>query len=70
MSVYDKPVYDEDILLMSVYDKPVYDEDIFYELPKFMSKSPSPSVKFDNAAEDDGVVKKHLTASTIYQLAN
>ncbi|KAG6406016.1 hypothetical protein SASPL_133612 [Salvia splendens] len=28
MPVYDKPVYDEDIMLMPVYDKPVYDEDI------------------------------------------
>ncbi|KAG6387271.1 hypothetical protein SASPL_152458 [Salvia splendens] len=71
MPVYDKPVYDEDILSMSVnddksvydedilsmpvYDKPVYDEDIFYELPGLMSKSSPPSVKFDDAAEEEGV---------------
>ncbi|KAG6417532.1 hypothetical protein SASPL_119715 [Salvia splendens] len=55
MPVYDKPVCDEDILSMPVYDKPVYDEDIFYELPGLMSKSSPPSVKFDDAAEDEGV---------------
>ncbi|KAG6388696.1 hypothetical protein SASPL_150128 [Salvia splendens] len=55
MPVYDKPVYDEDILSMPTYDKPVYDEDIFYELPGLMSKSPPPPVKFDDAAEEEGV---------------
>ncbi|KAG6433137.1 hypothetical protein SASPL_104745 [Salvia splendens] len=55
ISVYDKPVYDEDILSMPVYDKPIYDEDIFYELPGLVSKSLPPSMKFDNAVEDEGV---------------
>ncbi|KAG6399521.1 hypothetical protein SASPL_141002 [Salvia splendens] len=70
MPVYDTPVYDEDIfyelseppknsknniLSMSVYDKPVYDGDIFYELLGLVSKSLPPSVKFDNAAEDEGI---------------
>ncbi|KAG6436703.1 hypothetical protein SASPL_101605 [Salvia splendens] len=55
MSVYDKHVYDEDILSMQVYDKPVCDEGIFNELPGEMSKSPPPSVKFDDAAEDEGM---------------
>ena len=44
------------IFSMPVYDTPVYDEDIFYELPGLASKSPSPSVKFDDVAEDEGVV--------------
>ena len=54
--VYDKPVYDEDILSMPVYDMPVYGEDIFNELPGLMSQSSPPSVKFDDATEDEGVV--------------
>lgn len=33
---------------MPVYDKPVYDEDIFDGLPGMKSKSPAPSVKFDD----------------------
>ncbi|XP_047976918.1 auxilin-related protein 2-like [Salvia hispanica] len=33
---------------MPVYDKPVYDEDIFDGLPGLKSKSPPPSVKFDD----------------------
>ncbi|KAG6423928.1 hypothetical protein SASPL_114336 [Salvia splendens] len=56
MPVYDEPVYDEDMLSMPVYDEPVYDEDMFYELPVLMSKSSPPSVKFDDVAEDEGVV--------------
>ncbi|KAG6414266.1 hypothetical protein SASPL_126984 [Salvia splendens] len=55
MPVYDKPVYDEDILSMPVYDKPVCDEDIFNELPGVTSESPSPSVKFDDTDEDEGM---------------
>ena len=56
MPVYDTPVHEDDIYSMPVYDKPVYDEDIFYELPGLMSKSSPPSVKFDDVAEDKGVV--------------
>ena len=66
MSVYDTPVYEEDILLMLVYDKPVYDKDILsmpmvYDKPVYnedillMSESSLPSVKFDDAAEDEGI---------------
>ncbi|XP_057772588.1 auxilin-related protein 2-like isoform X2 [Salvia miltiorrhiza] len=33
---------------MPVYDKPVYDDDIFDGLPGLKSKSPAPSVKFDD----------------------
>ncbi|KAG6387070.1 hypothetical protein SASPL_152252 [Salvia splendens] len=66
MSIYDTPVYDEDlfyelpeppknsnnnILSMLVYDKPVYNKDIL-----LMSESSHPSMKFDAAAEDEGVV--------------
>ncbi|KAG6430597.1 hypothetical protein SASPL_108667 [Salvia splendens] len=47
--------HDEDILSMPVYDKHVYDEDIFYELPGLTSKSSPPFVKFDDAAEYEGV---------------
>ncbi|KAG6414201.1 hypothetical protein SASPL_126919 [Salvia splendens] len=43
------------IFSMPVYDTHVYDEDILYELPGLMSKSMPPSVKFDGAAEDEGV---------------
>ncbi|KAG6424558.1 hypothetical protein SASPL_114976 [Salvia splendens] len=53
--VYDKAEYDEDILSMSVHDKPVYDEDVFNKLPGLMNNSPPPSVKFDYAVEDEGV---------------
>ncbi|KAG6436552.1 hypothetical protein SASPL_101453 [Salvia splendens] len=55
MPVYDKHVYDEDILSMPVYDTPVCDEDIFNEFLGMMSKFPPPSVKFDDAAEDEGM---------------
>ncbi|KAG6405559.1 hypothetical protein SASPL_133149 [Salvia splendens] len=56
MPVYDKPVYDKDILLMLVYNKPVYNDDIFYELSGLMSKSPSPSMKFDGCVKYEGFV--------------
>ncbi|KAG6414100.1 hypothetical protein SASPL_126818 [Salvia splendens] len=56
MPEYAMPIYDDDMLSMLVYDTPiVYDEDIFYELPGLVSKSPPPSVKFDDAAEDEDV---------------
>ena len=33
----------------------IYDEDIFYELPRLMSYFSPPSVKFGDAAEDEGI---------------